>query len=111
MRTFGEFRSGDEFFYGELRGDEVHRLAQPYWIQIRPTGEVLPLANLQIAIGNIEADCVTEDVIERLVHADVFRWSAQHHRELCLEIRSMLGERNFDRAIMRQKRARRLKPD
>ena len=48
MRTFGGFRSGDEFFYGELRGDEVHRLAQAYWIQVQPTGEVLPLASLQI---------------------------------------------------------------
>ena len=50
MRTFGGFRSGEEFFYGELRGDEVHRLAQPYWIQVVPTGEVLPLASLQIDI-------------------------------------------------------------
>jgi len=50
MRTFGGFKSGDEFFYGELRGDAVHRLAQPYWIQVQPTGEVLPLAGLQIAI-------------------------------------------------------------
>src|SRR6266513_1773659 len=50
MRTFGGFGSGDEFFYGELRGDEVHRLAQPYWIQVQPTGEVLPLASLQIGI-------------------------------------------------------------
>jgi 2-keto-4-pentenoate hydratase/2-oxohepta-3-ene-1,7-dioic acid hydratase in catechol pathway len=48
MRTFGGFRSKDEFFYGELRGDEVHRLAQPYWIQIQHTGEVLPLIDLQI---------------------------------------------------------------
>jgi 2-keto-4-pentenoate hydratase/2-oxohepta-3-ene-1,7-dioic acid hydratase in catechol pathway len=50
MRTYGGFRSGEEFFYGELRGDEVHRLAQPYWIQVAPTGEVLPLASLQIDI-------------------------------------------------------------
>lgn len=50
MRTFGGFRSGDEFFYGEVRDDEVHRLAQPYWIQVQPTGEVLPLAGLQIGI-------------------------------------------------------------
>jgi 2-keto-4-pentenoate hydratase/2-oxohepta-3-ene-1,7-dioic acid hydratase in catechol pathway len=50
MRTFGGFRSGDEFFYGELRDDEVHRLAQPYWIQIQATGEVVPLADLQIGI-------------------------------------------------------------
>jgi len=50
MRTFGGFRSGEEFFYGELRGDEVHRLGQPYWIQVTPTGEVLPLATVQIDI-------------------------------------------------------------
>src|SRR4029434_10492046 len=50
MRTFGGFTSGHEFFYGELRGDEVHRLSQPYWIQVQPTGEVLPVANLQIDI-------------------------------------------------------------
>ena len=50
MRTFGGFRSGEEFFYGELRGDEVHRLAQPYWIQVTPTGEVLPLATVQIEV-------------------------------------------------------------
>src|SRR5207244_13640462 len=50
MKTFGGFRSGDEFFYGELRGNEVHRLSQPYWIQVQPTGEILPLANLQIDV-------------------------------------------------------------
>lgn len=50
MRTFGGFRSGDDFFYGELRGDEVHRLSQPYWLQIQPTGEVLTLSTLQIDI-------------------------------------------------------------
>jgi 2-keto-4-pentenoate hydratase/2-oxohepta-3-ene-1,7-dioic acid hydratase in catechol pathway len=50
MRTFGRFRSGDEFFYGEVRGEEVHRLAQPYWVEIQPVSEVLPLANLQIEI-------------------------------------------------------------
>ena len=50
MKTFGGFRSGDEFFYGELRGDEVHRLSEAYWIQVQPTGEILPLANLQIDV-------------------------------------------------------------
>src|SRR5512132_3993967 len=50
MKTFGGFRSGDEFFYGELRGDEVHRLSEPYWIQVQPTDEILPLANLQIDV-------------------------------------------------------------
>src|SRR5450759_525243 len=50
MRTFGGFRSGDRFFYGEVRGDEAHVLARPYWIEIQPTGEKLPLANLQIEL-------------------------------------------------------------
>ena len=50
MKMFGGFRSADEFFYGELRGDEVHRLSQPYWIQVQPTGEILPLASLQIDV-------------------------------------------------------------
>jgi 2-keto-4-pentenoate hydratase/2-oxohepta-3-ene-1,7-dioic acid hydratase in catechol pathway len=50
MRTFGGFKSGETFFYGELRGDEVHRLAQPYWIKIQPTGEVVPLASLEIDV-------------------------------------------------------------
>ena len=48
MRTFGGFKSGDRFFYGELRGDDVHVLAKPYWIEVQPTGEVLPLADLHI---------------------------------------------------------------
>jgi 2-keto-4-pentenoate hydratase/2-oxohepta-3-ene-1,7-dioic acid hydratase in catechol pathway len=48
MRTFGGFKSGDRFFYGELRGDDVHVLAKPYWVEVQPTGEVLPLADLHI---------------------------------------------------------------
>src|SRR5436189_5793602 len=48
MRTFGGFVSGDEFFYGELRGDEVHALAHPYWIDVKPTGEVRKLADVDI---------------------------------------------------------------
>ncbi|HEY2047524.1 MAG TPA: fumarylacetoacetate hydrolase family protein [Candidatus Udaeobacter sp.] len=50
MRTFGRFRSGEEFFYGELCGDGVHRLSQAYWIQVQRTGEIVPLANLQIDV-------------------------------------------------------------
>jgi 2-keto-4-pentenoate hydratase/2-oxohepta-3-ene-1,7-dioic acid hydratase in catechol pathway len=50
MRTFGGFKAGEDFFYGEVRGDQVHRLAQPYWVQIRPTGEVRALATLQIDV-------------------------------------------------------------
>jgi 2-keto-4-pentenoate hydratase/2-oxohepta-3-ene-1,7-dioic acid hydratase in catechol pathway len=50
MRTFGVFRSEDRFLYGEVHGDKVHVLAQPYWIEVQPTGEVLPLANLQVDV-------------------------------------------------------------
>jgi 2-keto-4-pentenoate hydratase/2-oxohepta-3-ene-1,7-dioic acid hydratase in catechol pathway len=50
MKTFGGFRSRDEFFYGEVCGEEVYRLSQPYWVEIQPTGEVLPLASLQIEV-------------------------------------------------------------
>src|SRR5207248_7996641 len=42
--------SGDHFFYGEVRGDDVHVLAKPYWFEIQPTGEVLPFASLEIDI-------------------------------------------------------------
>lgn len=70
MRTFGGFRSGDKFFYGEVRGDDIHVLAQPYWIQIEPTDEVLPLASAKvdlplapsklIAVGLNYADHIAE---------------------------------------------------
>jgi 2-keto-4-pentenoate hydratase/2-oxohepta-3-ene-1,7-dioic acid hydratase in catechol pathway len=50
MRTFGGFRSGDEFFYGEVRGDDVHVLAKPYWIEIQPTGDVWKLADLHLDV-------------------------------------------------------------
>src|SRR6266853_6682416 len=50
MRTFGGFVSGDEFFYGELRGGEVHALAHPHWIDIAPTGEVRKLADVDVDI-------------------------------------------------------------
>src|ERR1700720_2835821 len=48
MRTFGGFRSRDRFFHGEVRGDDVHVLAKPYWIDVAPTGEVVKLANVDI---------------------------------------------------------------
>src|SRR5438034_2425964 len=48
MRTFGGFRSGEESFYGEVRGDHVHVLAKPHWIDIDPTGEVRKLADIVI---------------------------------------------------------------
>jgi len=48
MRTFGGFKSGDEFFYGEVCGGEIHVLTQPYWIGITPTGEVRKLSDLDV---------------------------------------------------------------
>jgi 2-keto-4-pentenoate hydratase/2-oxohepta-3-ene-1,7-dioic acid hydratase in catechol pathway len=50
MRTFGRFKSGREFLYGEVRGEEVEVLANPYWIDIAPTGETRKLAELEIAV-------------------------------------------------------------
>jgi 2-keto-4-pentenoate hydratase/2-oxohepta-3-ene-1,7-dioic acid hydratase in catechol pathway len=70
MRTFGGFKSGKEFFYGEVLGDEVHGLAKPYWTKIEPTGEVrklgdvvvdLPVAPSKlIAVGLNYADHIAE---------------------------------------------------
>src|SRR6267378_957654 len=70
MRAFGGFKSGDRFFYGEVRGDEVNALARPYWIDIDPTGEVLKLAEVHvdlpvapsklIAVGLNYADHIAE---------------------------------------------------
>ncbi len=70
MRTFGGFKSGGKFFYGELRDHDVHALAKPYWIDIEPTGEVLKLADVDvdlpvapsklIAVGLNYADHIAE---------------------------------------------------
>lgn len=50
MRTFGGFISKGEFFYGEVRGDSVHRLRHPYWLGVEYEGSVLPLADLRIDV-------------------------------------------------------------
>jgi 2-keto-4-pentenoate hydratase/2-oxohepta-3-ene-1,7-dioic acid hydratase in catechol pathway len=70
MKTFGGFRSGGRFFFGEVRGDDVHVLARPFWVDIAPTGEVLHLANVNvdlpvapsklIAVGLNYADHIAE---------------------------------------------------
>lgn len=70
MRTFGGFRLRDAFFYGEVRGDDVHVLGRPYWIDVEPTGEVRRLAELSvdlpvapsklIAVGLNYADHIAE---------------------------------------------------
>ena len=48
MRTFGRFRTGDQSFFGEVRGEEVHVFKRPYWIDIQPTGEIRKLAEVDI---------------------------------------------------------------
>jgi len=50
MRTFGRFRLGDKVFYGELIGNEVHALENPYWIDIDPAGEVTKLDLVEIEV-------------------------------------------------------------
>jgi 2-keto-4-pentenoate hydratase/2-oxohepta-3-ene-1,7-dioic acid hydratase in catechol pathway len=50
MRTFGGFKSGDKIFYGEVRGNDVHVLALPYWIEVKPTGEVRKLTEITVAL-------------------------------------------------------------
>ena len=50
MRTFGGFKSNDNFFYGEVIGQEVHALARPFWIDIEPNGVVHNLAEVEIDI-------------------------------------------------------------
>src|SRR5499427_8451539 len=48
MRTFGGFKAGSEFFYGEVHGQEVEILEKPYWLGIKSTGERRKLAQLKI---------------------------------------------------------------
>jgi 2-keto-4-pentenoate hydratase/2-oxohepta-3-ene-1,7-dioic acid hydratase in catechol pathway len=70
MRAFGGFRIGEEFFYGEIVGDEVRVLENPYWIDVDPTGETTKLAMLDvdlpvapsklIAVGLNYADHIAE---------------------------------------------------
>jgi 2-keto-4-pentenoate hydratase/2-oxohepta-3-ene-1,7-dioic acid hydratase in catechol pathway len=70
MRTFGGFKSGGEFFYGEVVTDEARVLKQPYWLGIEPTGQVRKLADVVvdlpvapsklIAVGLNYADHIAE---------------------------------------------------
>src|SRR5437879_8913680 len=71
----------------------------------------LLLLFLQIAICDVEADRVTKNMIECIVRADIFRSSADHDREFSFKISLVLGKRDFDHAVMRQQRTRRLEPN
>ena len=48
MATFGGFKSGDKFFYGEVRGEMVHVLTKPFWLGLDLSGEVIPLRETEI---------------------------------------------------------------
>jgi 2-keto-4-pentenoate hydratase/2-oxohepta-3-ene-1,7-dioic acid hydratase in catechol pathway len=50
MKTFGGFRLGTEFFYGEVIGNEVHVLTKPYWNGIERTGEVRKIADVTVDV-------------------------------------------------------------
>ena len=50
MRTFGRFLHRDTPAYGEVRGKEVHFLAQPFWLDLEFTGEICSLGELAIAV-------------------------------------------------------------
>ena len=50
MRTFGGFLDNGSLLYGEVRGDEVHLLRQPFWLGLDFSGEVRSLGELEIGL-------------------------------------------------------------
>src|SRR5918912_840793 len=50
MRTFGGFKAGDKFFYGEVIDDEVHLLKNPYWLGIERTGQKKRQDSVEIGV-------------------------------------------------------------
>jgi 2-keto-4-pentenoate hydratase/2-oxohepta-3-ene-1,7-dioic acid hydratase in catechol pathway len=50
MRTFGKFNIKGRTVYGEVIGDDVRVLTNPFWIGIEPSGENLSLHDLEIAV-------------------------------------------------------------
>src|SRR5437667_3041686 len=50
MSTFVGVRSGHRFFYGEIRGDEVRVLKNPFWNDIEPTGEIVRLTSVVVDV-------------------------------------------------------------
>ncbi len=50
MGTFGGFDRNGQIVYGEVRGEDVHLLGKPYWLDLDFTGEVVPLSDLQIDV-------------------------------------------------------------
>jgi 2-keto-4-pentenoate hydratase/2-oxohepta-3-ene-1,7-dioic acid hydratase in catechol pathway len=50
MRTYGGFTANGASFYGEVRGDEVHRLTRAPWLGIELEGAVVALSDAAIAL-------------------------------------------------------------
>ena len=51
MRTFGAFWKTDGTqVYGEVQGEKVHVLKQPFWLGLEPSGENLNRHDLEIAV-------------------------------------------------------------
>jgi 2-keto-4-pentenoate hydratase/2-oxohepta-3-ene-1,7-dioic acid hydratase in catechol pathway len=50
MRSFGGFLFNGEIVYGEVRRDDVHLLAKPFWLGLDFTGDLVPLRDLQIHV-------------------------------------------------------------
>src|SRR3954471_5720793 len=48
MATFGGFRRGDEFFFGEVRDEQVFRLTSAPWLGGQPEGRNYSLGELLI---------------------------------------------------------------
>ncbi|MBA2242232.1 MAG: fumarylacetoacetate hydrolase family protein [Chthoniobacterales bacterium] len=50
MRIFGQFKSGESRFYGEVRGEEVDVLTGAPWLAIEKNGSTTPLRHLEIDV-------------------------------------------------------------
>ncbi|MFN2507355.1 MAG: fumarylacetoacetate hydrolase family protein [Chthoniobacterales bacterium] len=48
MPTFGGFKANEEFFFGEVRGGEVHRLTRAPWLGLEFDGRVAALRDLRV---------------------------------------------------------------
>jgi len=50
VRAFGRFKSGDGKFYGEVRGNIIHRLRKAPWLEIDEEGTAISLREVEIDV-------------------------------------------------------------
>jgi 2-keto-4-pentenoate hydratase/2-oxohepta-3-ene-1,7-dioic acid hydratase in catechol pathway len=50
MRTFGGFKSGERFFYGEVLESEIHVLKKPFWLGLELAGEKIARHDVEIGV-------------------------------------------------------------